>query len=89
MSRMSAHTPGPWIVSEYMDDGRLGVLSPQNEILCAVSTGLREPDAKLIAAAPEMAEALQRALNWLASYPGGNAEGAYNEVRAALAKAGL
>lgn len=53
------HTPGPWTVSEYMDDGRLGVLSEKNEILCAVSVGLKPADAALIAAAPDLLEALE------------------------------
>ena len=41
----------------------------------------------LIAAAPDLLEALQRSLNWLASYPGGCAEGCYEQASAAIAKA--
>lgn len=49
-------------------------------------------DARLIAAAPEMLAALQRTLNWLASYPGDacmGADGPYNQVRDAIKKATL
>jgi hypothetical protein len=47
-----------------------------------------EANARLIAAAPDMLSALKRALNWLASYPGGNAQGAYMDAVNALKKAG-
>lgn len=46
-------------------------------------------DAKAIAAVPDLIEALQRSLNWLSSYPGGNAVGCYDQARAALRKAGV
>jgi hypothetical protein len=45
---------------------------------------------RLIAAAPELLEALERTLNWLASYPGEGTmgiDGPYEQARAALAKA--
>ena len=80
-----------------MDDGRLGVLSNNNEILCAVSVGLREPDAKLISAAPDMAAALKASLalgNKV--YHNANAHEAVNDwatvkrmMMEALAKAGV
>ena len=35
----------------------------------------------------DLVAALQRSLNWLASYPGGNAEKTYNQAREAIAKA--
>lgn len=44
-------------------------------------------DANLIAAAPDLYEALEGLLNWLASYPGGLAENTYEQARAALKKA--
>lgn len=34
----------------------------------------------------ELLEAAERSLNWLSSYPGGNAERVYEQMRAALAK---
>jgi hypothetical protein len=47
-------------------------------------------DVPIAASQPEgreaaLIEAARRSLNWLASYPGGCASGAYNEMRAALA----
>lgn len=44
-------------------------------------------NARLIAAAPELLEALQRTLSWLSSYPGEGAMGAYDNARKAIAKA--
>lgn len=44
-------------------------------------------NAKLIAAAPELLEALERTLSWLSSYPGEGALGAYDQARSAIAKA--
>ena len=43
--------------------------------------------ARLIAAAPDLLAALERSLNWLSSYHGGGAIGAYDQARAAIAKA--
>lgn len=45
-------------------------------------------NSRLIAASPELAAALRRALDWLSSYPGGNAAGAYMDAVNALKKAG-
>jgi len=39
---------------------------------------------KILSRLERRTEALRRSLNWLASYPGGNAEGAYNQAREAL-----
>jgi hypothetical protein len=44
-------------------------------------------NAKLFAAAPELLAVLQRSLNWLSSYPGGGADGCYDQARAAIARA--
>ena len=56
--------------------------------------GRRAPEevaanARLIAAAPELAEALQRTLSWLFSYPDVTAMPVYEQACAALAKAGV
>lgn len=48
--------------------------------------GLRA-SAKRTVAAPDLLAACERALTWLSSYPGGGAIGAYDEMRAAIAKA--
>lgn len=47
-------------------------------------------DAHLVAAAPDLYEALERTLSWLAGYQGGaclRPDGPYDQARAALAKA--
>lgn len=46
-----------------------------------------QANARLIAAAPELFEALERTLSWLTSYPGGGAMPVYDQARTALAKA--
>lgn len=44
-------------------------------------------NARLMAAAPDMLEALKRSLDWLSSYPGGCALAVYEDARVAIAKA--
>lgn len=44
-------------------------------------------NARLIAAAPDLLEALEKTLTWLTSYPGNGAITAYDQARAAIAKA--
>lgn len=49
-------------------------------------------ETKVRDAAQDLAAALERTLNWLASYPGGGTlgpNGAYEQARAALKKAGI
>jgi len=65
---MSKHTPGPWVVYEFV--AGYDIRAPEAE--CWVTTAsdpeavwgsvLREEDACLIAAAPELLEALELAL---------------------------
>lgn len=56
----------------------------------AILSVYRDPvDAKLIAAAPELSLALQRALSYLSSYPGENGMSAYEQAVVALKKAGV
>ena len=65
---MSKHTPGPWVVYEFVDG--YDIRAPEAE--CYVVTASdpeavwgaigREADAHLIAAAPELLEALELAL---------------------------
>lgn len=95
---MSKHTPGPWIIAEH--GTKLTATHPlrkhQYDIVTvhyAFERGQHEANAKLIAAAPDMAEALrgmvtlheQRELVRGTSYDDVRVEVA----RAALAKAGL
>ena len=59
------HTPAPWVASQYIDDGRWGVLSSDNGIIVSVRSkegSLTKEDARLIAAAPDLLEALQEAV---------------------------
>ena len=82
---MSNHTPGPWRVDHgSMLDG-VNVITPRNEWICYLGMASRPDvvaDANLIAAAPELLEALEDAVRdsespgqWL------------DEARAAIAKA--
>ena len=71
---MSRHTSGPWTASQYLDDGRWGVLTRSDGIVVSVrstsaagSDGLTEADARLIAAAPDMFSMLKHASNLLAA----------------------
>jgi hypothetical protein len=58
----------------------------QYYVLTCASLNALKPDRTLIALAPEMAEALRKSLDWLASYPGEGAKAAYDQARAVLAK---
>ena len=60
-------TPGPWLASEYLDDGRIGILTASNRIVVALRSGvLDEQDAAFIARArtllPQPADALEAAV---------------------------
>jgi hypothetical protein len=93
------HTPGPWTwqygegffagksvpVVTIESDGACGDPECCGAPSYVIET--RQEDAALIVAAPDLLAALKRSLNWLSSYPGGNATGAYDEARAAIAKA--
>ena len=88
---MSKHTPGPWVVYEFVDG--YDIRAPESE--CYVVTASdpeavwgavgREEDACLIAAAPELLEALESLVQrvggdeWFAEWAG--------MARAAIAKA--
>jgi hypothetical protein len=75
MSTTETKTPGPWVISQYLDDGRWGVVTSENEIIVSVRSGegqLSEANARLIAHAPEMAAKLQAAIHCMRSYEYGN-----------------
>jgi len=77
---MSAHTPGPWLISYKHEDGTKiaiddahGIDGERNYDLVTVEHG--DPDellanAHLVAAAPELLKALQDVIGWV---PGGSA----------------
>lgn len=89
---MSKHTPGPWIVYEFVDG--YDIRAPEAE--CYVATASdpeavwgaigREEDARLIAAAPELLEALENLLK-VHEGEGGTQHNAADMARAAIAKA--
>ena len=96
------HTPGPWEywpASNYegfaiAPRGTLPTLASVERCGHMVNIqahnfpGQTEANARLIAAAPDMANALRRALSWLSSYQGNGANGAYRDAVNALKKAG-
>jgi hypothetical protein len=94
-------TPGPWTLVDVTGDeiaitteARMADdIIPIVEVLIDWNEPLeseQQANALLIAAAPELYEALERALNWLSSYPGQGTmgiDGPYEQARSALAKA--
>ena len=91
-----APTPGPWLIA---DDDKTFVyaLGPNDtnsfwaHVMAAgpekVGRDELRANAKLIASAPLLLEALQRTLNYLSSYQGNGAASAYDQARAAIAAA--
>lgn len=86
------HTPGPWerheagaIVGPKLDDKPVWL----RPVIARFETGVKEADARLIAAAPELLEALEFTLAALEDIFGKNKAdvGAINTARAAIAKA--
>jgi len=86
---MSKHTPGLWTAiadsgDENADDGWY-VLNDQET---AIAVGLYEPDARLIAAAPDMLAALKAMTEYMAyAEPLGEDKAVFKNARAAIAKA--
>lgn len=64
---MSKFTPGPWELSEGPDTHVVGVKNDDSFIIAQVFRPEREANARLIAAAPELLAAAQRALAELKS----------------------
>lgn len=48
-----------WHVSQILDDGRLGIVNDHNEIIVGATNALTPDNARLIAATPELLEALK------------------------------
>lgn len=97
MNTLAKYTLGPWRIG---DAGKT-VFGPFTAEPCPVTVA-RMPEASprcgvderkanvlLIAAAPEMAAALSRALSYLEDLPYPEGRGAAEDARAALRKAGL
>ena len=100
MGEQAKHTPGPWKVGRHSDERTLVVGGPDTDGICECYdwngphvTG--KPNARLIAAAPELLEALKAALPALrrihSMTPGGpkasDALNRLNLARAAIDKA--
>jgi len=75
-----SHTPGPW---EY--DGKFTVCIPHQEGLTCFRTNMS--DAQLIAAAPDMLEALQKFSDMMEPDEGHPLDGALSLALTAIAKA--
>jgi hypothetical protein len=92
---MSEHTPAPWHVrtNPIRDDEPRDVVNTSQliaEVREFYSAGEREANARLIAAAPELLEALQWALEWMPkpSYQSDPEYGYHHkDARDAIAKA--
>lgn len=86
---MTNHTPGPW---DAHDNGHIYGDNYASAVARVFENthqrdGEAQANARLIAAAPDILAALERSLNWLASYPGGCCENTYQQARAAICKA--
>lgn len=89
---MSKFTPGPWSVDNSRHEGSINRMEPFRHI-GMVSNFLHdhssreenEANAKLIAAAPEMLDALLNAKEWLSGWA--SAEPYLSEIEAVIAKA--
>jgi hypothetical protein len=79
------HTPGPWTTDGTAESGNLDIVSPLGRVaMMDCDHDLTAIDAQLIAAAPDLIEALQGLLNAL---PSATTHPAIKAARAAIAKA--
>jgi len=88
----ATHTPGPWITKESTEHwGRVDVTVcaafTANDVATAWqgTTAVNRANARLIAAAPDLLEALKSAADWIGKGRGG--EHIVDIARAAIAKA--
>jgi hypothetical protein len=89
---MARHTPGPWKIDGVKDD-------PERNVIIRDATGWQVAltrhfgvletvaNAKLIAAAPEMLEALEAAISFVAEFSGPKTDKLKTKITAAIAKA--
>ena len=76
------HTPGPWKIGAY-ESGEMAVDGPNGE---EITGFVKQEDAVLIAAAPELLDALKEMLSVYVGHP--NNDGPVStKARAAIAKA--
>jgi len=84
-----SHTPGPWHIDMNSDEEWLGVWN-KDGCIAAIESDNPEEDARLIAAAPEMYEALLVARHYVAIAPDNGTPFVYQDlatVERAIAKA--
>jgi hypothetical protein len=89
---MSNHTPAPWRVDHGSMLKGVNVITPRNEWICYLGVASRWDvlaDANLIAAAPELLEALESMLTFygMDEEPGEVSGLIHKQARAAIAKA--
>ena len=85
---MSTHTSGPWHVGSATEfRNQIGIEPTIGCVYGDIKGKETKANARLIAAAPELLEALKRSLSWLSSYPGGGAINVYDQAQQAIAKA--
>ncbi|MDQ3270752.1 MAG: hypothetical protein M3Q12_01095 [Pseudomonadota bacterium] len=85
---MSAHTDGSWgYKPDEADDEYMYIHCGTGRASSNLKGYCSEADARLIAAAPELLAALERALKWLDLSSSGRATGAYEQAVAAIARA--
>lgn len=98
MSTNTKHTPGPWAITRYStSDGQLRIVTDDNQALPLASVNYGDgitmkttaANARLIAAAPDLLEALKKVLAFAEAPVSMSADhdGILAEVRAAIAKA--
>jgi hypothetical protein len=83
---MSKHTPGPWIwcSGEANEHDCYVIAEDENDVL---ATGLSEPDARLIAAAPDLLAALKEYIRDFGDNEDSDSQLMAAKARAAIAKA--
>ena len=81
------HTPGPWEVIPNDDARSWDVWGPDLSIEAPICDVLSEANARFIAAAPDMLEALELCIKEFKGLAGAAAVAAYNAGKAAIAKA--
>lgn len=88
---MSKHTPGPWHFAPSLDDTYVVCESDDNgasTVALVYAADAAKPDARLIAAAPDLLAALEKVLAaYEAAREPGHGTILIDEARAALAKA--
>lgn len=87
---MSKHTPGPWSVVDQGERVMVECGDEHADWICEVTGGFRATNAQLIAAAPDLLEALielTMATLTIPDIPPGPMAGIWDKAEAAIAKA--